>query len=183
MGKSAEHLRTAIAGEFNANRKYLEFAATAESENLPNVAYLFRALAEAEAIHLKNHRQALGEDFVPPEEAFAIGTTLQNLESAISGETYETTTMYPAFLKDLKKEQHTEQGKLGALSMQWAAKVELGHAKLLKQAMVALEGGQDLDLDQLWICKVCGQILLQGEIAKSCPVCGHDVKYYQLLER
>ena len=131
MSKSADDLKLAITGESNASRKYLAFAEAAEAESLPNVAHLFRTLSEAEKIHIRNHRQALGEEFEVTEEEPKVGTTLENIQAAIAGETYETTKMYPGFIKDVKKELKTDQGKMAGLSMQWAMKVELVHENIL----------------------------------------------------
>ena len=51
MPTTLENLKTAFAGESQANRKYLAFAAKAEKEGYPQIAKLFRAAAEAETIH------------------------------------------------------------------------------------------------------------------------------------
>ena len=51
MSKTTENLKTAFAGESQANRKYLAFAKKVEEEGLTQVARLFRAAAEAETIH------------------------------------------------------------------------------------------------------------------------------------
>ena len=59
MSKTEEHLREAFAGESRANRRYLAFAAAADKEGFPQVAKLFRAVAEAETIHAHNHLKAL----------------------------------------------------------------------------------------------------------------------------
>ncbi len=61
-----------------ANRKYTAFAALADKDGCPQAARLFRAAAEAEAIHASNHLRALN----------AIKTTKENLREAIVGETH-----------------------------------------------------------------------------------------------
>jgi rubrerythrin len=59
MSKVEGFLREAFAGESQANRKYLAFAAKADKEGYPQAARLFRAAAEAETIHAHNHLKAL----------------------------------------------------------------------------------------------------------------------------
>ncbi len=81
MPTTTENLAVAFAGESQANRKYLAFARQAEKEGLPQIARLFRAAAEAETIHALGHLANMG----------GVGTTLQNLEAAVRGETYEYT--------------------------------------------------------------------------------------------
>ena len=59
--QSEKNLREAFAGESQANRRYLAFAEKAADEGFPNVARLFRAIAESETIHAINHLTALGD--------------------------------------------------------------------------------------------------------------------------
>ena len=74
MSKTEEHLRDAFAGESQANRRYLAFAAAADKEGFPQVAKLFRAVAEAETIHAHNHLKALK----------GVRSTKENLSEAIT---------------------------------------------------------------------------------------------------
>ena len=85
MSKSEENLQEAFAGESQANRRYLAFAARADREGFPQAARLFRAAAEAETVHALNHLKALK----------MILSTRENLQAAISGETHEFKKMYP----------------------------------------------------------------------------------------
>ena len=85
MANTTENLKGAFAGESQANRRYLAFSRKAEQEGLGQIAKLFRAAAEAETVHALNHLNTLGE----------VETTEKNLETAISGETFEFKEMYP----------------------------------------------------------------------------------------
>ena len=86
MPKTQKDLLDAFAGESQANRKYLAFSKKAEAEGFRQIAKLFRAAAEAETVHAHNHLK----------EAGGIKGTKENLEAAISGETFEFQKMYPA---------------------------------------------------------------------------------------
>ncbi len=183
MNKTSEHLKEAIKGEFNAAKRYLNFAEIASSENFPNVAYLFRALAMAEGIHLKNHQQALGEKFQPVQDEIKTGDTRNNLLRGVDGETWEFASMYPSFIKDIRKESKAEMAKLALLSMEWAKNVEGVHANLLTQALHNLETGKDAEITQIWICKVCGNIILNAKPETFCKVCKHDVMFFELVPR
>ncbi len=97
--KTNENLATAFAGESQANRKYLCFAAQAEKEGFSSAACLFRATAEAETIHAFAEFKAKG----------GIGTTAENLVAAKDGETYEFTEMYPPMIEDAKAEETTKR--------------------------------------------------------------------------
>jgi rubrerythrin len=157
MGEmTKDNLKAAFAGESQAHMKYAAFSAEAEKEGWPNVAKLFEATAYAELVHATNHLRVLG----------GIGASLDNLDVAISGETYEVEEMYPAFLSvaELQGEKRAVQ------SMSWALEAEKGHAEMYAQAKAAVEAGQDMELDQVYVCSRCGWTGI-GEPPDRCPVC------------
>ncbi len=154
MSKTESNLKEAFAGESQANRKYLAFAKKADDEGYPQVAKLFRAAAEAETVHAHNHLRELK----------GILSTKENLEEAISGESFEFQKMYPAMIEEAKAE-----GIKGAeRSFTIANEVEKVHAALYKKALDALGKNEDHDY---YICKVCGYTA-EGEAPDVCPVCG-----------
>src|SRR4026209_879711 len=101
--KSHENLKNAFAGESQANRRYLYFARVADIEGYPDVGGLFRDTSEAETGHAFGHLAFLKE-VGDPCTGVPIGSTEQNLRSAIEGETYEYTEMYPGFAKTARDE-------------------------------------------------------------------------------
>src|SRR6478672_7497158 len=98
-----ENLKMAFAGESQANRRYLYFAQKADVEGEPDIAALFRSVAEGETGHAFGHFDFLAE-VGDPATGEAVGATEDNLKSAIAGETYEYTQMYPGFAKDARDE-------------------------------------------------------------------------------
>ncbi|TRO53401.1 rubrerythrin family protein, partial [Candidatus Bathyarchaeota archaeon] len=94
MTKTDENLKSAFAGESQANRRYLAFAEKAEEEGFTQVAKLFKAAAEAETVHALNHLRITGQ----------MQSTLENLDTAVSGETYEFKEMYPKYIDTAKQE-------------------------------------------------------------------------------
>jgi rubrerythrin len=157
MTKSEDDLKAAFAGESQANRKYLFFAAKAEEEGFPQVAKLFKAAAEAETIHARNHFKVLG----------GINSTAENLEAAQGGERYEYTEMYPAFITDAQDEENEGAQK----SFNLANKVEEVHFGLYSEAAQAVSDGHDLDEKSIWVCPICGNTF-SGDAPDECPVCG-----------
>src|SRR5512137_766045 len=101
--KSFQNLKDAFAGESHANRRYLYFARRADIEGYPDVGGLFRDTSEAETGHAFGHLDFLKE-VGDPCTGVAIGTTAKNLKSAVEGETYEYTEMYPGFAKTARDE-------------------------------------------------------------------------------
>src|SRR5881275_3766603 len=101
--RTHENLKNAFAGESQANRRYLYFARRADIEGYPDVGGLFRDTAEAETGHAFGHLDFLKEVGDPVTDV-PIGNTERNLKSAVEGETYEYTEMYPGFAKTAREE-------------------------------------------------------------------------------
>ncbi|MHB1610385.1 MAG: rubrerythrin family protein [Sulfobacillus sp.] len=105
--KTHANLKEAFAGESQANRRYLYFAQKADIEGRPDVAGLFRDVADGETGHAFGHFEFL-EEVGDPVTGVPVGSTEQNLKSAIEGETYEYTQMYPGFAKVAREEGFEE---------------------------------------------------------------------------
>jgi rubrerythrin len=155
MSKTIEDLNTAFAGESQASQKYTAFAKKTDEEGYPQIARLFRAAAQAEAIHALNHFRAMGE----------VKETRLNLQAAISGENYEVTSMYPQFIKDAEDEGE----KKARLSFRWAYEVEKIHEALYKKALESM--GKSDELLDYFVCPICGYTH-EGAAPEKCPVCG-----------
>jgi len=178
MEKSKEALKILITGESNAVKTYEVFSSKAYEEGYGNIGLLFEVLSKAERIHVKNHIHALEEEFVPELNDVTVQSTLENLKAAIAGETDESKNMYPRLIKYIKGECKTEFGKVAKLSMTWAMKVEKEHAKLLKIALKALSTGNDLALKSIFLCQVCGNMVINDLSDNVCKVCGHDRQFF-----
>jgi rubrerythrin len=157
MAKTDENLKAAFAGESQANRRYLAFARKAEEEGFRQVAKLFEAAAEAETIHALNHLRITGQ----------IKSTLENLDTAVSGETFEFEKMYPSYINVAKQEGN----KQAAWSFDVANKVEQIHAKLYNKAIDALKNRKVLEKVDYYVCGVCGNTV-EGAPPDKCPICG-----------
>ena len=167
MSSTQENLQEAFAGESQASRRYLFFAEKAESEGHPQIARLFRAAAEAETVHARNHLKAMG----------GIGSTKDNLKAAISGENYEFTKMYPGFIEQAK----SENNKKAEITFDYANKVEKIHHQLYQKALEALEAGKELKAEPYFICPVCGYTVA-GEAPERCPICGAPRSKFKRVE-
>ena len=165
MPTTNENLAVAFAGESQANRKYLSFARAAEKEGYPQIGKLFRAAADAETIHALAHFQNMG----------GVGSTLENLKSAVAGETYEYTEMYPPMVDQAKKEGHKGKVMLG-----FANQAEKVHARLFREALEAMQAGKDLSQMDVYLCPVCGDLEF-GLPPEKCPICGAPRSKYQKI--
>ncbi|MBX5467330.1 MAG: rubrerythrin family protein [Firmicutes bacterium] len=133
--KTLENLKEAFAGESQANRRYLYFAQKADVEGQPEIAGLFRNVAEGETGHAFGHFEFL-EEVGDPVTGAPVGTTEQNLKSAIEGETYEYTQMYPGFAKTAREEGFDEIAEW----FETLARAEKSHAGRFTRGLEQLKG-------------------------------------------
>ncbi len=162
MTTTKENLKEAFDGESQANQKYLSFANEAEGKGFCNIAKLFRTTAQAERIHAAGHFEALG----------GVGSTAENLEAAIGGETFEHTEMYPPMVKQAELDEHPAKRMFS-----FALRAERVHAELYKKALEAVRNGQDIEEAEVWLCPFCGHIEL-GNPPENCPICGAKASRY-----
>jgi rubrerythrin len=162
-----ENLQEAFAGESQANRRYAIFAEKAASEGFNDVAKLYRAASEAEAIHAKRLLFALE----------AVGSTSENLAESIAGETDEFTEMYPSFIEQAKQENKTEAERVFTHAM----KAEQVHAGRYAAALDAVREGKDFEAKAVFLCPVCGNIELDAA-PENCPICGVPARMFREID-
>jgi len=165
MSKSEENLKEAFAGESQANRKYLAFAAKADQEGFAQAAKLFRAAAEAETVHAHAHLRALK----------GIKSTKENLQAAVAGETHEFKSMYPAMIETAKAEGNKEAER----TFHFANEVEKIHAGLYQQMLDNPDGAKESY--SYYVCPVCGYTA-EKEAPETCPVCGAKGKIFKKVD-
>jgi rubrerythrin len=162
MSSIESDLKEAIAGESQAFSKYQAFAKEAERDGFPNIAKLFRTTSAAELIHAEGHMKALA----------LIGSTAENLQAAIAGETYEYEEMYPPMSERAESEGHKAKRMF-----KYALGAEQVHAQLYQAALAAVESGKDLTEGEFYLCPVCGNIEF-GKPEEECPICGAKASSY-----
>jgi rubrerythrin len=128
--KTHDNLKEAFAGESQANRRYLYFAQKADVEGYPDVASLFRSVAEGETGHAFGHFDFLSE-VGDPATGEPVGATTDNLKSAVAGETYEYTEMYPGFSRTARDEGFDEVAEW----LETLARAEKSHAGRFTQGL------------------------------------------------
>jgi rubrerythrin len=167
MSQTSDNLQAAFAGESQASRKYLYFAEKADEEGYKQIARLFRAASDAETVHARNHLNVMK----------GIKSTADNLKTAIGGEHYEFTKMYPEFMKQAEAEGNSEANNTFYL----ANKVEQIHHRLYQTAMAMLEKGQALPEKPMYVCQHCGNTV-EGEPPDKCPVCGRPKSMFKRID-
>ena len=129
------NLKEAFAGESQANRRYLYFAQKADVEGYNDVATVFRSTAEGETGHAFGHFDFLADDCGDPATGEPVGSTEDNLKSAVVGETYEYTEMYPGFAKVAREEGFDDVAKW----FETLARAEKSHAGRFAKALENLD--------------------------------------------
>ena len=133
--KSHTNLKEAFAGESQANRRYLYFARVADIEGFPDIAGLFKDTADAETGHAFGHLDFLKE-VGDPVTGVPFGKSEMNLKSAVEGETYEYTQMYPGMAKTAREEGLPELGEW----FETLAKAEKSHAGRFNKGLKQIAG-------------------------------------------
>ncbi len=161
--KTFENLKEAFAGESQANRKYLSFAAKADAEGYPQAAKLFRAVADAETVHALAHFRAMD----------GVKSTKENLAAAVGGETFEFRNMYPPMIQTADAEGENA----AQVSFMNANAVEEIHARLYQKYFDNLAS---IPAAEIFVCQVCGNTV-EGNAPDICPVCGAPKTKFKLI--
>jgi rubrerythrin len=151
--KTLKNIKDGFVAESQAHLRNLAFAMKAEQEDYAQVARLFRAIAEAEAVHAFNHFRLLG----------AVSGTQENLESAFERENLAS-NVYPQFIREANEENNTSV----ATTFSYSRDVEKGHAKLYKKALAHMMAEEETEY---YVCQVCGYVS-DGVLPDECPICG-----------
>ena len=164
--KTMENLKAAFAGESQARNKYTYFAKVARNEGYQYIGDIFEETAMNEMQHAKDEFKKLG----------GIGDTAANLQEAIDGEHYETTTMYPDFAADAEEEGFKEIATL----FRQIARVEAEHRDRYQKLREMVTSGSFFKRDTAikWKCGKCGYIVDSKEPPAVCPACKHPREYY-----
>ncbi|MBK9985271.1 MAG: hypothetical protein IPP15_23510 [Saprospiraceae bacterium] len=153
---SYEDMQQAYASEITASAKYESYSKKAEAEGYPQIAMLFKATSTAEMVHAINHKAVLEEQgqpvpYIMPE--FMVKSTVENLNDALGGESYEITNIYPAFMSN------ADEGgdQMALVSLVYAYKTELKHKVFYEKALAALKSNDVQSLPMVYyVCPTCG---------------------------
>ena len=161
--KTRRNLYEAFVGEAKAHFRVLAYAEKAEEEELPQIAALFRAVAEAERVHTIRNLKLLGEVVVEDTET--------NLQASFQREERASGVYYPEFIR----EAEAEGDRRAAISFSQACDVEEGHAALYKHALRHMMADTT---PVYYVCEVCGYVA-EGEAPERCPICNAPWKQFR----
>lgn len=163
-GKTKKNLEQAFVGEAKAYFRLLAFAQRAAEEGYSLIASLFRAIAQAEAVHARNHFALLER----------VGTTEQNLQESFEKETFVNEVTYPEFLQDAYAEHNRE----AIWTFTAARNAEERHARLYKFALTHMVAERKI---HYYVCNHCGWVE-DTQRPPKCPNCQKPAEMFQQID-
>lgn len=185
MKKTLQNLAKAFIGESQARNRYTMYGKVAKKEGFEQIAGIFFETAEQEREHaaqlfkLINKLKADDKDIsVEALTPTTYGTTAENLASAIAGEHYENSEMYPEFARVAEEEGYPEI----AQRLRAVAKAEEHHEERYQKILAQVKAGTIFKKDKevWWVCRECGYQHSGVEAPEKCPSCDHERAFYQL---
>ena len=185
--KTLENLTKAYVGESLARNRYTCFAKIAKQEGYEKISEIFLLTAENEREHAKwlyylanelkeKYNLEDGVLNIEVEVPIVLGNTAENLKSAIEGENFENTEMYPEYAKIAEKEGFKDIAeRLRAIGV-----AEKHHEERFKKLLEALDNFYKKDEPLEWVCMKCGYVYENNEPPKECPSCSHPTKYFEI---
>lgn len=180
--RTEKNILTAFAGESQARNRYTYFASKAKQEGFVQIAAIFEETADQEKEHAKRLFKLLEGGEVEIQASFpagVIGTTVENLKEAASGENYEWNTMYPEFAKIAREEGFENIAEI----FEAIAVAEKQHEKRYQALKSNLESGTVFKRQErvVWRCRNCGYLHEGTEAPEICPACAHPRAHFELL--
>lgn len=189
MKNTIQNLAKGFIGESQARNRYHFYSKIARKEGYEQIAEIFLVTAENEKEHASwffkliqelkgKSKENLDEIKVEAEAPTIFGTTAENLKSAIAGENYENSVLYPEFADTAQKECLPEIAR----RLRSIAKAEEHHEERYKKLLKEVEAGTVFKKTKevYWVCRECGYVHYGTEPPERCPSCDHERKYYQI---
>jgi len=189
MNKTIQNLTKAFIGESQARNRYTMYSKIAKKEGFQQIEEIFLLTADNEREHAKwlfrlinelkkKSEEDLSEIKVEASAPTILGNTVENLKSAIAGENFEQTTMYPDFAQIAEEEGLLEIAK----RLKAIANAEKHHMERFQALLANVEGNSMFKKEQevTWVCKKCGHTHTGTDAPEKCPSCDHPKEYFEI---
>jgi len=188
MKETPKKLFAAYVGESQARNRYTFFASLAKKEGYVLISRIFQETADQEREHGLNFYKMLQEfkkeenfdDFLVNEMyPTTYGKTIENLKSAVNGETMEYTKLYPDLADTAEKEGYPHIAE----RTRAIARAEQHHAERYGKLLKLI--GDDAFFKRgekvVWVCLECGYEVELDELPEDfvCPSCSHPRSYFR----
>lgn len=186
--KTISILQKLYADEVQALHNYTAYAQKADSENYPNIANLFVALATSESIHARNFKSLLSdlgvEQAGTSKPKIKLSSTKQNLKHATEVELEEIDNKYPQFVEKVRPEKH--ETTIRYIIYAWES--EKQHRDLIKKIQSGtgilfrvLAKRVEETPSEYFVCQNCGSTLTELP-EETCPICGESASRYKKIK-
>ena len=163
--KTKENVYRAFIGEAKAYFRLLAYAEKAEEEEVPQIALLFRAIADAERVHATRHLNLVKDILVKDTDT--------NLEESFQREKSVSENEYPELIKDAEEDGE----KAAALTFSQARDAETFHAKLYERAIYHVIRDE---VKAYHVCQVCGYVTTK-KVRDKCPICAAPKEKFKTI--
>ena len=164
--RTRDNVYAAFIGEAKAYFRLLAYAEKADEEDVPQIALLFRAIAEAERVHATRHLNLVKDILVKDTDT--------NLEKSFQREKTVSENAYPDFIKAAEDDGESAVAQV----FSHARDAESYHAKLYERAIYHLIREE---VKAYHVCQVCGYVT-DKRIPKKCPVCGAPPEKFKTVD-
>ncbi|MDD3178506.1 MAG: rubrerythrin family protein [Candidatus ainarchaeum sp.] len=188
MNKTILNLANAYVGECQARNRYTFYAKIAKKEGFEKITEVFEATATQETEHakwlfrllnslLEKNNQKFEDLKLEVEVPTTLGNTKENLKSAIKGENFENTTMYPDYSKIAREEGLDDI----ADRLKSIAVAEKHHEDRFSKLLKEIENNTMFEKENkvYWICRKCGYLEEGTKPPEKCPSCDHPYNYFE----
>lgn len=179
--KTEINLLKAFTGESQDMNRYTYFASQAKKEGYIQIEKIFLETAENERSHAKQFFKFLEGGTLEITALYssdAIGTTLENLNIAASGEHEEYSNLYPLFAEEAEEEGFN---KISAV-FKIISKIEYAHEIRFKKLIKNIFEEKVFSKEDIvnWKCIKCGHIHRGKNAPAMCPGCMHPKDYFEI---
>ncbi len=179
--KTEQNLINAFAGESQARNRYTYYAKIAKKEGYEQISAIFLETAENEKEHAKLFYEHIGDTIghVNAAYPFELGTTKENLQSAIEGEHEEWSLLYAEGEKIAKEEGFDDI----AQTFHNIINSEKHHENRYKKLLENIQNDTvfQKEKDVIWMCRKCGYLHKAKSAPLKCPNCHHPQAYFEVL--
>lgn len=181
-------LREGVRREHKAYTRYRVFGADAAQEGYEGIAYLFGAVALRELIHAQNYNRllaALGQKREEPVDGLpVVGSTKDNLVTAMEAELITIDEVYPRILADVQKDDLA----IAVRNVQYAWAAHMQHRDSMDKIrryspdhFETVARKIDERAERYYVCRICGSV--QSKIPEDhCSICHRDPSHFAYVD-
>jgi rubrerythrin len=167
--RSYLNLQTALENELRSNALYALYRKRSDQEVLLQISNVFETISRNSQFIAERLRRILNDGDT---------STYQNLLDAANTESFVANNLYNEFSRIALEEGYNDLASL----FNGIANIKLNHYSTLFTYAENMENNELFckDIDNLWICIGCGNIISGICAPALCPICEYPQGYYKI---